>query len=154
MYEFLRNNKFDANNFFSQTKGAPPFKRNQFGGTIGGPIVIPKLYNGKDKTFFFVAIGLLPRSEEYSATRHISHSNRTGRRSEHTNQTSRTADRSTERSALSGQPNPAEPDARPLSLPFLQTGIGNGPWIPGSQFQSLPGFNFFLDDVRRFDAIR
>ena len=55
VYEFLRNNKLDANNFFSQTKGAPPFKRNQFGGTVGGPIIIPKLYNGKDKTFFFVA---------------------------------------------------------------------------------------------------
>ena len=55
VYEFLRNNKLDANNFFSLTKGAPPFKRNQFGGTFGGPIVIPKLYNGKDKTFFFVS---------------------------------------------------------------------------------------------------
>jgi hypothetical protein len=30
-----------------------PFKQNQFGGTLGGPVVIPKLYNGRDKTFFF-----------------------------------------------------------------------------------------------------
>ena len=52
VYEFIRNNKFDANNFFSQTVGAPPFKRNQFGGTFGGPILIPKIYNGKDRTFF------------------------------------------------------------------------------------------------------
>ena len=55
VYEFLRNNHLDARNFFSLTQGAPPFKRNQFGGTLGGPILLPKVYNGKDKTFFFFA---------------------------------------------------------------------------------------------------
>ena len=46
-YEFLRNSKLDAKNYFDDpTKPIPPFKRNQFGGTIGGPIV-------KDHTFFF-----------------------------------------------------------------------------------------------------
>src|SRR5258706_8950496 len=44
-YEFLRNSKLDALNYFDVGK-IPPFKRNQFGGTIGGPIV-------KDHTFFF-----------------------------------------------------------------------------------------------------
>jgi hypothetical protein len=43
-YEFLRNSALDASNFFDQTK--PPFRRNQFGGSIGGPI-------RKDRTFFF-----------------------------------------------------------------------------------------------------
>ena len=48
VYEFLRNDKLDANNWFSNASGGklPPLRRNQFGGTIGGPI-------RKDKTFFF-----------------------------------------------------------------------------------------------------
>lgn len=45
VYEFLRNSKLDAKNYFD-VGNIPPFKRNQFGGTIGGPIQ-------KDKTFFF-----------------------------------------------------------------------------------------------------
>jgi hypothetical protein len=54
-FEFLRNSKFDANDFFSNRNGIPlgSFKRNQFGGTLGGPVILPKLYNGRDKTFFF-----------------------------------------------------------------------------------------------------
>lgn len=54
VYEFVRNSMFDAKNFFdSPTNPIPPFRLNQFGGSIGGPIAIPKVYNGKDKTFFF-----------------------------------------------------------------------------------------------------
>src|SRR5215471_11901839 len=54
-FEFLRNADLDAKNFFdSTTKPIPPFKRNQFGGTVGGPMLIPKVFNGKDKLFFFV----------------------------------------------------------------------------------------------------
>ncbi|PYS19137.1 MAG: TonB-dependent receptor, partial [Acidobacteria bacterium] len=46
VFEYLRNSVFDARNFFDQTTGAPPFKRNQFGGALGGPIK-------KDKMFLF-----------------------------------------------------------------------------------------------------
>ncbi len=53
-YEFLRNSAFDAKNFFdSPTKPIPPFRLNQFGINAGGPVLIPKLFNGKDKLFFF-----------------------------------------------------------------------------------------------------
>src|SRR5256712_6781679 len=45
-FEYLRNSVLDARNFFDQTIGAPPFKRNQFGGSLGGPIK-------KDKMFAF-----------------------------------------------------------------------------------------------------
>src|SRR5256714_4507833 len=45
-FEYLRNSAFDARNFFDDTIGAPPFKRNQFGGALGGPIK-------KDKMFAF-----------------------------------------------------------------------------------------------------
>jgi len=43
-FEYLRNNKLDARNFYSSTEGAPPFKRNQFGGSLGGPIVRDKMF--------------------------------------------------------------------------------------------------------------
>ena len=45
LFEFVRNNAFDARNFFATS--VPPFKRNEFGGTFGGPIK-------RDKTFFFL----------------------------------------------------------------------------------------------------
>lgn len=51
VYHFFRNDKLDARNAFAVTKA--PFRYNQFGGAIGGPLSIPKLYNGKDRTFFF-----------------------------------------------------------------------------------------------------
>jgi len=55
-YEFFRNDKLNANDFFANRSGTAraPFKLNQFGGSFGGPVVIPKLYNGKNRTFFFV----------------------------------------------------------------------------------------------------
>jgi len=53
LFEFLRNEKLDARNFFAQTREV--LKRNQFGGTFGGPVWIPKIYNGRNKTFFFVS---------------------------------------------------------------------------------------------------
>ena len=52
VFEFFRNDKLDARNYFSLTRAI--LKRNQFGGDIGGPLSIPHLYNGKDKSFFFV----------------------------------------------------------------------------------------------------
>ncbi len=54
-YEFVRNNDFDANNFFNNANRIPNsiYKQNDFGATVGGPVWIPKLYHGKDKTFFF-----------------------------------------------------------------------------------------------------
>ncbi|WP_233581526.1 TonB-dependent receptor [Acidipila sp. EB88] len=51
LYEFFRNDALDARNYFDLTR--QPYKQNQFGGTIGGPVIIPHFYNGRDKTFFF-----------------------------------------------------------------------------------------------------
>ncbi len=54
-FEFVRNHYFDARNFFNTKPAAQaPFKRNVFGFTLGGPLYIPKVYNGKDHTFYFV----------------------------------------------------------------------------------------------------
>ncbi len=54
-FELLRNSITDANTFFNNKNGVSlsSFKRNQFGFTLGGPVIIPKLYNGHNKTFFF-----------------------------------------------------------------------------------------------------
>lgn len=52
-YEFLRNQVMDARNFFNTTGVRPPVKQNQFGFTLGGPVLLPKIYNGKDRTFIF-----------------------------------------------------------------------------------------------------
>ena len=56
-FEFLRNDNLDANNWFNNRAGLPlqEFKRNQFGGTIGGPVKIPHIYEKPDKTFFFAS---------------------------------------------------------------------------------------------------
>ncbi len=51
-FEFLRNDKLDSRNFFALQRDV--LKRNQFGGGIGGPLWIPKVYNGKNRTFFFL----------------------------------------------------------------------------------------------------
>ncbi len=51
LFEYVRNPIFDARNFFSV--GRDQLKQNQFGGTIGGPVTIPGVYNGHNRTFFF-----------------------------------------------------------------------------------------------------
>lgn len=53
LVEFLRNDKLDARPYFlPPTANKNPLRQNQFGFELDGPIEIPKLYNGKDKTFF------------------------------------------------------------------------------------------------------
>ena len=55
-YEFVRNNVFDANEYFNKGAGnpRPPFRYNDFGYTVGGPVYVPNHYNtDKSKTFFF-----------------------------------------------------------------------------------------------------
>lgn len=55
-YDFYRNGSLTANNWFARAAGqpGPPLTFNQFGGVVGGPVVIPKVYDGHNKTFFFV----------------------------------------------------------------------------------------------------
>jgi len=54
IYEFLRNSDLDAKNFFDDPSSPiPPFKLNQFGFSVGGPVMLPKVYDGRNRTFFF-----------------------------------------------------------------------------------------------------
>ena len=50
LFEFLRNDAFDARGFFDADK--TKLRRNQFGAVLDGPVYIPKLYNGRNRTFF------------------------------------------------------------------------------------------------------
>jgi carboxypeptidase family protein/TonB-dependent receptor-like protein len=56
-YDYLRNGVFDApdwfNDYFGRTE--PELRQNDYGGTLGGPVEVPGVYHGKDKTFFFVS---------------------------------------------------------------------------------------------------
>ncbi len=58
-FEFLRNSALDARNYFDHPSIAdpgriPPFRRNEFGFTNGGPVVLPHVFDGRDRTFYFV----------------------------------------------------------------------------------------------------
>lgn len=57
-FEFVRNSAFDARNFFDRRSEInpfriPPFRRNEFGVTLGGPLTLPRIYRGRDRTFFY-----------------------------------------------------------------------------------------------------
>lgn len=54
IYDFARNEMFNARNYFDIIRNKPPlYRRQDFGGTLGGPLSVPHLYDHKDKTFFF-----------------------------------------------------------------------------------------------------
>jgi hypothetical protein len=57
VFDYLRNNFFDANDWFNDHYGkpTPALRQNDFGGTLGGPVRIPRLYDGRNRTFFFVS---------------------------------------------------------------------------------------------------
>ena len=69
-FDYLRNGYFDAtdwfNNYFRVKE--PALRQNDFGGTLGGPVRIPALYNGKDRTFFFVSYEGLRLAAPQAAT--------------------------------------------------------------------------------------
>ena len=59
VFEFVRNSAFDARNYFDHATPAypgriPPFRRNEFGFTNGGPVFVPHAYDGRKRTFYFV----------------------------------------------------------------------------------------------------
>jgi hypothetical protein len=127
-WEYLRNQSLDARNpftdFDSTGKAAQiPFHQNEYGGTFGGPVRIPKLYNGKDRTFFFVA---------YEGWRYLKPASAT--------YISPTA------AELSGDFSAASADPYTLYNPFLTTGsakagytrplLGDGHHIPSNMIDT------------------
>ena len=61
LYDFLRNNALNANDWFANLGGQSPapLRFNQFGGVLGGPVILPHLYDGRNRTFFFVSTELV-----------------------------------------------------------------------------------------------
>jgi hypothetical protein len=80
LFEFLRNDNFDARNYFRpQPLSKDVLQRNQFGFVLSGPVLIPKLYNGRDKTFWMVNYeGQREKQEAASIAGAIPDSFRTG----------------------------------------------------------------------------
>lgn len=67
-YEFFRDSSLDANGFFNDVNGIPKagFRRNQYGFTVGGPVNIPHIYSGKNKTYFFGAMEILRQANPFT----------------------------------------------------------------------------------------
>ena len=57
LFLYFRNSEFDSNDWFTQAQFFRPalYSQNDFGGTLGGPVVLPGIYNGHDRTFFFLS---------------------------------------------------------------------------------------------------
>lgn len=69
-YDYLRNDFFDANDWFNDHYGKriPALRQNDFGGTLGGPIVLPRLYDGRGRSFFFASYEGLRLQQPTAAT--------------------------------------------------------------------------------------
>lgn len=69
-YEYVRNGIFDANDWFNDylSVNEPALRQHDFGGTFGGPVEIPRVYKGKDRTFFFVSYEGLRLDQPQAAT--------------------------------------------------------------------------------------
>jgi hypothetical protein len=66
VFEFNRSKGTSAKSFFSGAQARPPYERNEYGGNLSGPIYIPKLYNGRDKSFFFAAFEGFRLTQSYA----------------------------------------------------------------------------------------
>jgi hypothetical protein len=148
-WEFVRNNIFDSRDFF-QVGGVPPFRRNQFGANIGGPVVFPKIYNGKDKTFFFF------NYEDYRQVKKVPETGFYPTPAELGGDLSDIVPNGQLINPFTGTPFSGSiiPTSmiRPATLEgFLNTGIGKGPWLPtpnipgGYPAWNVLGYNYFLD---------
>ncbi len=81
LYEYFRNEKLDANDWFANANGLrkPPLRNNQFGGVFSGPVILPRfgeggsgIYNGRNKTFFFFSYeGLRLRLPQVAVARRV-----------------------------------------------------------------------------------
>jgi Carboxypeptidase regulatory-like domain len=69
-FDYLRNNYFDANDWFNDHYGKPTaaLRQNDFGGTFGAPLVIPHIYDGRSKTFLFASYEGLRLTRPQAAT--------------------------------------------------------------------------------------
>jgi hypothetical protein len=136
-FEYIRNNDLDAKNFFQPVGTVAPFRRNQFGGNIGGPVV-------KNKTFFFFNYEGFRQSLSVPETSYFpTPSELAG------NLNPLIPAGQTLTNPFTGQPFPGNiipaNMIRPATLEgFLTNGIGKGPWIPVPN-ANLPGIDYVIN---------
>jgi hypothetical protein len=65
-FEFNRSKGLGAKSYFSGSQARPPYQRNEYGGNLSGPIFIPKLYDGRDRSFFFAAFEGFHLTQSYA----------------------------------------------------------------------------------------
>jgi hypothetical protein len=65
-FEFNRSKGTSAKSYFSGASARPPYQRNEYGGNLSGPVLIPKIYNGRDRTFFFAAFEGFHLTQSYA----------------------------------------------------------------------------------------
>jgi hypothetical protein len=135
VYEFFRNEAMNARNYFDITPKAPLYRRNDFGGTIGGPLWIPGVYNqDKTKTFVFY-------SEEFRIEKSPSELQPDFNQAVPT-----LAERQGDFSDVCPNPNDPEDRKKLINLnSSIPTGewqfpIGSYPDCPGTSLGALPGF--------------
>jgi hypothetical protein len=116
-FDYLRNSYFDANDWFNDYYGVPQqaLRQNDFGGTLGGPIVIPRVYNGHNKTFFFANYEGLRLEEPIAAYQ-----------SYVPNLTVRTAATGAMAAILDAFPNPTGPDIYYANCPSIYPACDDG----------------------------
>ena len=71
LFEFVRNDFFNARNFFDTAGLNDGVKRNQFGWAIGGPVYIPRVFDGRNKLFFFNSFQRIPFSQRGAPGAHL-----------------------------------------------------------------------------------
>jgi hypothetical protein len=131
LYEYNQNNLLNANYYQNNLDGAPKpaIHFNEFGGTFGGPVWIPKIYNGKRKTFFFVSYDDTHNINPVSDIRSVPTA------------LERSGDFSQSFSVISGQTfkttlyNPYSVDSKGNRQPFMCDGLGN-PVTPVNNIQT------------------
>src|SRR5207247_6456525 len=68
-FEFLRNSALDAKNYFDRPSDPiPPFRRNQYGFTVSGPVTVPKVVDGRNRLFFMFNWEGLRETKSLTAT--------------------------------------------------------------------------------------
>ena len=70
-YDFFRNDALDATNWFASAYALPKpaLRQHDYGGVLGGPLIVPKLYDGRNRTFYFLSYeGLLLKQPQVEAT--------------------------------------------------------------------------------------
>ena len=141
VWEYLRDNVLNAQDYFHPAGTSAPSKRHQFGGNIGGPVYIPRIYKGINKIFFFLTY------EDFRQPKQVPKTGYYPRQAQPQGDLSGLVPSGqTLTNPITGLPYPGNviPSnaIRPATLEgFLASGIGKGSWIPAAN-TNLPGFTY------------